>query len=91
LQDTFKNLVPKEVVYRPNKRFETPIKSLLQGEARPLVEQYLSDDLIRRQRIFDPGQVQRLRVSMAGSAGGQWHTQVWNLVVFQHWWQRWMA
>ena len=91
LQDTFRDLVPKEVINRPLKGFEIPLRSLLQGEARPLVEQYLSDDFIRRQGIFDPGQLQRLRLNMAGSKSGQWQTQVWNLVVFQHWWQRWMA
>ncbi|WP_299702924.1 asparagine synthase (glutamine-hydrolyzing) [uncultured Pontibacter sp.] len=90
LHDTFKSLLPKELTNKPKQGFELPLQQLLQTEARLLVESYLSDDFIRRQGIFDPGQVQRLRVGMASSRSGEWQSQVWSLLVFQHWWQKWM-
>jgi asparagine synthase (glutamine-hydrolysing) len=90
LQDTFNKLLPKELINKPKQGFDLPLQQLLQGEARLLVEHCLSDDLIRRQGLFDPGQLQRLRAGMAGSKAHLWQTQAWSLLVFQHWWQKWM-
>lgn len=89
LQDTFRNLLPKELVNKPRKRVMFPLQTLLQGEARHLVENYLADDFVRNQAIFDLGQVQRLRAGKAVSKRGQWQSQMWSLIVFQHWWQKW--
>jgi asparagine synthase (glutamine-hydrolysing) len=89
LQDTFKSLLPKELINKPKQGFELALQQLLQGEARPLVARYLSDDFIRRQGIFDPGQVQRLRAGMDNPKSRLWQPQAWSLVVFQHWWHKW--
>lgn len=91
LQDTFRKLLPQELYNRPKQGFEIPLLNLLQGEARPLVNKFLADDLVREQGLFDPGQVRKLLLGIDRHNAGQWQTQVWSLLVFQHWWHRWLA
>lgn len=91
LQETFKSRLPEAVYTRPKKGFEIPLLSLLQGEARPLVEAYLSDDFIVAQQLFNLDQIRCLRKRIMGANGGAIQTQVWSLIVFQHWWKQYMV
>ncbi|WP_018479851.1 asparagine synthase (glutamine-hydrolyzing) [Pontibacter roseus] len=87
LQDTFKNRLPKELYNRHEKRAELQMYDLLRGAALPLVQRYLSDEFIRQQDIYDLEQVGRLRTGLTQAT----QAQVWSLVVFQHWWSKWMT
>ncbi|MBC5775461.1 asparagine synthase (glutamine-hydrolyzing) [Pontibacter sp. KCTC 32443] len=87
LQDTFRHMLPAELYKRPKKGFEIPLLSFLQTEGAGLVDQYLSDELVEAQQLFDVAQIRKLRQSFKGSAGGALQTQVWMLLVFQYWWE----
>ncbi|WP_242927778.1 asparagine synthase (glutamine-hydrolyzing) [Pontibacter vulgaris] len=90
LQDTFKTILPPELYKRPKQGFEIPLLSLLKTQAKDLTEMYLSEDFVESQGIFDVGQVNALRKALYTSAAGTVQTQVWTLLVFQHWWQKWI-
>ncbi|MBB6612892.1 asparagine synthase (glutamine-hydrolyzing) [Pontibacter sp. Tf4] len=86
LQDAFRHKLPPELYRRPKKGFEVPLLSFLQTEGAGLVEQYLADELVEAQQIFDVEQTRRLRQSFKGEAAGTIQTQIWQLLVFQFWW-----
>jgi asparagine synthase (glutamine-hydrolysing) len=86
LIETFKNLLPQRIQKRPKWGFEVPISSWLKKELKPLVDRYLSPERIRSQGIFDPDAVQHLAAfHISGKREMGW--QLWNLIVFGHWYE----
>jgi len=80
--------VPKECVYRPKQGFSIPIKNWLGRELRPLTDELLSSDRLRREGLFRVETVERLR--REHDAGRANHSHVlWSLLVFQDWRTRW--
>jgi asparagine synthase (glutamine-hydrolysing) len=80
--------VPRECVYRPKQGFSIPIKNWLDGELRPLVDDLLGSERIRREGLFQVETVERLR--REHSAGLANHSHVlWSLLVFEDWRSRW--
>ncbi|MES2208450.1 MAG: asparagine synthase (glutamine-hydrolyzing) [Pseudomonadota bacterium] len=45
--------LPKDIIYRPKTGFGVPIRSWLKKELRELVDELLSDEVIRRRGLFD--------------------------------------
>ena len=80
--------VPRECVYRPKEGFGIPMKRWLLDEFRPLLEEFLDAERLRKEGVFDVATIGRLkREHLEGSAN---HSHVlWTLLVFQDWRQRW--
>ena len=87
LKETFKKYLPRSLHRRSKAGFEIPIGRWLRGDLRFLIERYLSADRISRQGIFDPEIVHDLTENMTGKKNDtSWI--VWNLIVFQYWYER---
>ena len=80
--------VPKECVYRPKEGFSIPIKNWLGGELRPLVDDLLSSERLRRQGVFRVETVERLRREHDAGLANHSHV-LWSLMVFEDWRGRW--
>lgn len=82
--------VPSDCVYRPKEGFSIPIKHWLRDEFRPLLGDRLEEGELRRQGLFRPEVVGRLkREHLDGEAN---HSHVlWSLLVFHDWRERWGA
>jgi asparagine synthase (glutamine-hydrolysing) len=81
--------VPRECVYRPKEGFSIPIKHWLNNEFRPLLEEHLNEDTIRRQGIFRWKTIDRLK--REHQAGKENHSHIlWSLIVFHDWQNRWL-
>jgi asparagine synthase (glutamine-hydrolysing) len=52
--------LPQEVIYRPKTGFGVPLRHWLQGGLRPLLNELLSEQSIRRRGIFDAMAVSKL-------------------------------
>lgn len=91
VHDAFKNFLPKELYHRKKRGFEIPLHSFLTHELKPLIGEHLSDDLIQEQKIFRLSAVQSLKQQLFSKNHGDSAARVWGLLVFQHWWKRWMA
>ena len=89
LLDAFKELLPPSLHNRPKWGFEMPIGAWLRKELRFLVDEYLSEELIKKQGFFN-GEVIKdfIRGHMSGRQDTSWH--LWNLIVFQHWYAAYM-
>jgi asparagine synthase (glutamine-hydrolysing) len=71
------SLLPREVVWRKKAGFGAPIRSWLRGPLRPLVEDLLSEETVRRRGLFQPREVKRI---IAANLSGR---EDYNLQVFQ--------
>jgi len=90
LIDTFKELLPKSILTRPKWGFEMPVGAWLRKELRFLVDEYLSEAMIRRQDIFNFHVINELiSRHMSGRQDTSWH--LWNLIVFQHWYRKYLT
>jgi asparagine synthase (glutamine-hydrolysing) len=90
LIETFKPLLPPLLHNRPKWGFEMPIGAWLRKELRFLVDDYLQEVSIRRHGLFSYPVIRELvQAHMAGRRDTSWH--LWNLIVFQHWFGRYLA
>lgn len=80
--------VPRECVYRRKQGFSVPMKHWLNQEFRPLVDELLAPDRLRREGIFRVDTVERLKTQHARQEQNHSHV-LWALVVFQDWRARW--
>jgi asparagine synthase (glutamine-hydrolysing) len=87
LKNAFRDLLPPGHTRRPKSGFEIPIGRWLRNELSFLVERYLSEERIREQGIFDASVTQELvRRHRHAQTDTSW--MLWNLIVFQHWQDR---
>jgi asparagine synthase (glutamine-hydrolysing) len=88
LKEVAARAVPRSCVYRQKEGFSTPIKHWLRGPLRPMLEDALAPERVRREGPFRAEAVEKLkREHLAGVAN---HSHVlWALLVFQDWRQRW--
>ena len=80
--------VPRDCVYRPKQGFSIPIKNWLGNELRPLADDLLSAERLRREGLFRPEVVQRMRREHDERRINHSHA-LWSLMVFQDWRSRW--
>jgi asparagine synthase (glutamine-hydrolysing) len=86
LMETFRDLLPPSLHRRPKWGFEMPIGAWLRKELKFLVDEYLSEDLMRKHDFFHFEIIKDLiRKHMNGHQDTSWH--LWNLIVFQHWYK----
>ena len=88
MKKTLSRHLPEEFWKRPKRGFSSPVNRWIRGRFRHLVEEYLGLRMGRRSGIFDPSEVSRWteRFYNGFSAG---HRQIWNLLMFQMWHERW--
>jgi len=90
LLETFKKLLPREIRIRPKWGFEVPISTWLRNELRFLIDDYLSDSIIKKQGIFNSEAIDDLvQKYLHNKTDTSW--QLWNLIVFGHWYQRYFS
>jgi asparagine synthase (glutamine-hydrolysing) len=80
--------VPADCVYRAKQGFSIPIKNWLDHELRPLVDDLLSPDRLRREGVFRVETVERLRREHGAGTANHSHV-LWALLVFEDWRARW--
>jgi asparagine synthase (glutamine-hydrolysing) len=86
LKETFKDLLPPGHTRQPKCGFEIPISRWLRTDLGYLVDRYLSEERIRDQCIFDAAVVQDLvRSHRQATTDTSW--MLWNLIVFQQWYE----
>ena len=91
VQDAFREMLPEELYKRPKHGFEVPLLKWFRNELRPLItDDLLSDEFIEAQGIFDVDAVRALKTQLFSRNPGDIHARIWALIVFQHWWKKWM-
>jgi asparagine synthase (glutamine-hydrolysing) len=89
LKRSLTGILPNEILNRPKKGFGIPVAEWLKGRLNPLMRDMLSTDRLKRQGIFEPAFVEQLiREHESGAASH--HKQLWTLLVFQLWHDRFL-
>ena len=92
VQDAFRPLLPPELYKRPKHGFDVPLLGWFKGELRSLIENdLLSDAFIESQGLFDVDAMRALRAQLFSANPGEAVDRVWGLIVFQHWWTKYLA
>lgn len=91
LQDSFRDILPIELYNRKKKGFEVPLLKWFRGELNENIEKnYLNDAFIEEQGIFNVEEIRNLKVRLHTNNPGEVHAQIWALVIFQHWWKKYI-
>jgi asparagine synthase (glutamine-hydrolysing) len=92
LKDTFAGLLPEELLARPKQGFEVPLLQWLKTEMDHEIQtNYLNPEFLEDQGIFNLAGVERDIQKLHSSNPGDVAGTIWNLVVFQHWYKKFMS
>lgn len=86
LKKATEKILPHEVIWRKKAGFSAPVRSWLRGELRPLVDDLLSAERIRRRGLFDADEVRRI-IDLNLSGREDLNLQVFQLLTFEMWMQ----
>jgi asparagine synthase (glutamine-hydrolysing) len=53
LKKVAERYLPNKIIYRPKASFGVPLRSWISGELKPMVDEFLSEDNIKKRGIFD--------------------------------------
>ena len=81
--------VPEECIYRPKEGFSIPIKNWLGQELRPVMEAHLDSKKIKKEGLFRPATVERVKQEHLTGRANHSHI-LWSLIVFHAWRKRWL-
>ncbi len=84
LKRAAEKFLPKEVVWRKKAGFGAPIRSWLRGPLKPMVDDLLSEETVRRRALFDPLEVRRV-VAANLSGREDYNLQVFQLLTLELW------
>ncbi len=84
LKRAAEKLLPREIVWRKKAGFGAPIRSWLRGPLRPLVEDLLSEETVKRRGLFRPAAVRKIIV--ANQSGREdFNLQIFQLLTLELW------
>ncbi|MBI5574857.1 MAG: asparagine synthase (glutamine-hydrolyzing) [Deltaproteobacteria bacterium] len=90
LRKVLYRLVPKELIDRPKMGFGIPVNRWLRNELKPLLEEYLGEDRVRREGFLLPEGVSRVvEEHLSGRQDHQY--RLWALLVFAMWRERYLS
>ncbi|HVG39986.1 MAG TPA: asparagine synthase-related protein, partial [Chitinophagaceae bacterium] len=69
--------------------FGIPVESWLSNELKELVQEYLSEESLKKHRLFNTVTVQKL-VADFFNGRTEKYLKIWYLLMFQMWYQKWM-
>lgn len=82
--------IPKNLMNEPKKGFVIPLQSWLKTIFKPLVEKYLSPELLNQHQLFDVKEVTRIKNNFYKNSNLYHAQKVWLILQFQMWYERWM-
>ena len=86
LKRAAEKLLPRDVVWRKKAGFGAPIRAWLRGPLKPLVNEMLSEEQVKRRGLFRPEEVSRI---VSGNLSGRedYSLQVFQLLTLEVWQQ----
>ena len=86
LKKAAEKLLPRDVVWRKKAGFGAPIRSWLRGPLKPMVDDLLSEETIKRRGLFRPDEVKRI-IEANLSGREDFNLQVFQLLNLELWQQ----
>lgn len=89
LKEITHTYIPKEIMDRPKMGFGIPLVEWFQSEIRDYIHQFLSKDYIEKQGIFNFKTISQVIADFERN-NSQNVFKLWNLLMFQLWYARWV-
>ena len=90
LKEAMRGKLPDSIIFRKKKGFGLPISEWLNHDMKYLVDQYLNQDYLAQQGLFNSGYVQTL-VQQHQERTQDNRKKLWTLLAFQLWWDSHMG
>ena len=84
LKRALEKYLPHDVIWRKKAGFGAPIRSWLRGPLRPMIDDLLSEDTVRKRGLFRPEEVKRI-VEANQTGREDFNLQVFQLLNFEIW------
>jgi asparagine synthase (glutamine-hydrolysing) len=86
---SMEGILPRDVIWRPKAGFGAPVRSWLVGDLKPMIDDLLSPEAVRRRGLFDPAEVKR--IIAANEAGAEDNAlRLWALLTLEIWQQTYL-
>jgi len=89
LKRALEKVLPHDLVWRKKAGFGAPIRAWLRGPLRPMVEDLLCEETIRRRGLFKPEEVRRI-IEANLSGREDYSLQVFQLLILELWQRQFM-
>jgi asparagine synthase (glutamine-hydrolysing) len=89
LKEIAHSYIPKEIMDRPKMGFGIPLVEWFQTEIQDYIHQLLNPEHIKNQGIFNDKAVNQV-ISDYHKNNSQNVFKLWNLIMFQLWYDKWM-
>lgn len=90
LREAFSGAFPTGMFDRPKRGFEAPLGHWMATLLAPHLDKYTAPEYVQRQGLFDARALIQLRKKAAGKNPGDTPHTLWAVLVFQHWYSRYM-
>ncbi len=90
LRKLMQDRLPHSATTRKKQGFAMPVSAWLRSELRPLLTELLEPTRIQKQGLFDPKMIQKM-VERHVERQRDWHKELWTLLIFQLWYDRWYS
>lgn len=84
LREAMRPVLPAEVLSQKKAGFGAPIDYWLANDLRPMIDDLMSEDTVRRRGLFNPRTVRRL-ITEQRRGRSDWSFQIWQLLTFELW------
>lgn len=84
LKKALGQILPSEIMRRKKRGFLIPVASWLRGVLKPLADEFLGAGYIRKQGLFRPDTIERLRKEHSEGRADR-RKELWTLLVLQLW------
>jgi asparagine synthase (glutamine-hydrolysing) len=89
LKELMRDKIPNDIIGRPKKGFGIPLSSWIRKELKPLSEELLSEDALKKHGLFDYSYISKIKNNHYEVKENNRKT-LWNLMMFQLWYNEWM-
>jgi asparagine synthase (glutamine-hydrolysing) len=89
LKDTFRELIPEDLLMRPKHGFEVPLLQWFKNELWSMInDDLLSEKFVTEQNIFNYEIIKNLKNKIHSNSPEDSAAKIWALLVFQYWWKK---
>jgi asparagine synthase (glutamine-hydrolysing) len=85
-REAMRSMLPEEVLQQPKAGFAAPVDYWLAHDLRPMVDDLLSENQVRKRGLFRPEVVRRY-VDEHRRGAEDWSMQIWQLLTLEIWMQ----
>jgi asparagine synthase (glutamine-hydrolysing) len=84
LKKAVESLLPKEIIWRKKAGFSAPVRSWIRTSLKPMIDDLLSEETIKRRGLFDPAEVRRM-IELNHSGREDFNLQIFQLLNLEIW------